>query len=49
MTKNKKKAKEAEIPLELRFKVLRKVSSMSKEHDLELILCKLWKVACSLC
>ena len=37
-----------EVPLELRFKVLRKVSALSKQTELELILCKLWKVVITL-
>ena len=34
-----------QVPLEIRFKVLRKVSALSQNNDLDLILVKLWKLA----
>lgn len=34
-----------QVPLEIRFKVLRKVSDLSQNNDLDLILVKLWKLA----
>ena len=32
------------MPLEIRFKVMRKVSELSKKDELDLILVKLWKI-----
>ena len=36
------------VPLEIRLKVLRRVSEFCKKGDLELVLVKIWKIAKSL-